>query len=129
MEQTQSDAVLFFQLFEHIHQGQLGLVKRPVAGENTAVFVAVRIAQHDVLLAAAAFHHGRDARQGVVATHDVGRLLQVFDGFKQGRHDERCQRFIVQTAVQQASLFLQHQHFQQITHALCVADDGVAYGV
>ena len=126
MEQTQSDAVLFFQLFEHIHQGQFGLVERPVAGENAAVFVAVRVTQHDVLLAAAAFHHGRDARQGVVAAHDVGRLLQVFDGFKQGRHNQLGLSPAVQTALQQAGFFLQHQHFQQITHALGVADDGVA---
>ena len=129
MKQTQSDAVFFFQGLEHTHQGQLGLVKRPVAGEDAAVFVAVRVPQHDVLFAAAAFHHGRNAWQGVIVAHDVRRLLQVFNRFKQGRDNQFSRDLVVQGAVQQACFFLQHQHFQQIAHAFGVADDGVANGV
>ena len=83
MKQTQGDAVFFFEMLEHIDQCQFSLVERPVAGEDATVFVAVRIAQHDVLLAAAALHHGGDAGQGVIAAHDVRGLLQIFYGLKQ----------------------------------------------
>ena len=54
------------------------------------------------------------------------RLLQVFNGFKQGCHDQFCLSICVQCAVQQASFFLQHQQLEQVADTLGVADDGVS---
>jgi hypothetical protein len=55
VEHAQLDAVAG-QFVEQFHQRDLGAVQLPVAGEDAAVLVAVGVAQHDVLLAAAALH-------------------------------------------------------------------------
>jgi hypothetical protein len=53
MEHAQPDAVVIGQIVKQIDQRNLGPVQLPVAGEDAAVLVAVAVAQHDVLLAAA----------------------------------------------------------------------------
>ena len=75
MEQAQGDAVQCFQRVEDIDQGNFGLIKRPVAGEDAAVFVAVRVAEHDVLFAAATRQQRRHARQCKIVAHDLRCLL------------------------------------------------------
>jgi hypothetical protein len=50
VEHAQLDAVARGQFVEQFHQRDLGAVQLPVAGEDAAVLVAVRVAQHDVLL-------------------------------------------------------------------------------
>ncbi len=128
-------AVLAFrvQCVEQFHQRNLGAVQLPVAGENPAVFVAVGVAEHDVLLAVAvgvsALHHGAHAGQGVVVAHDGRGVAQVFNGFKQRHHDQVAGGVFLQQAVHQAGFFLQQQHLQQVADCFGVADDGVANGV
>ena len=117
------------QFVKHFHQRDFGAVELPVAGEDAAVFIAVRVAQHDVLLAPAALHQRGHALQCVKRAHDGRGIAQVFDGFKQRHHDQIAHRVQVQGAAQQAGLFLQQQNFQQIAHAFGVADDVVADGL
>ena len=95
MEHPQLDAVRGGQLVKQLDQCNLSAVQLPVAGENTAVLVAVRVAQHDVLFATTALDLLRHARQGVELAHDGCGVAQVFDGFKKG-HDNQIMagRFI-----------------------------------
>ena len=121
------------KLVKQRHQGNLGTVKLPVAGEDAAVLVAVRVAQHDVLLAVlvmtAACKQLTDARYRIKLAHDGRRLAQVFDGLKKRDHDQVAAGFtsvgVIQNASHQAHLFLQQQYFQQVTHRFGMADDVV----
>ena len=113
---------------EEFDEGDLGAVQLPVAGEDTAILVAVAVAQHDVLLAAAALHQCSHAGQGIELAHDGRGVAQVFDGFKQRHHDEVVLGLGVQGPVHQAHFLLQQQHFEQIAHRFGVADDVVANG-
>jgi hypothetical protein len=88
VEQAQRDAVVFAQRAEKLDQIDLGAVQLPVAGEAAAVLVAVGVAEHDVLLCAAAHHHGCDAGQRVEGPHDRCGVAQVADGFEQWRDDQ-----------------------------------------
>ena len=116
------------QLVEQGHQGQLGAVKLPVAGENAAILVAVGIAEHDVLLAAAALDHGGHARQAVEVAHDARRIAQVLDGLEQRHGNQAGHGVGIERAAQQAHFLLQHQHFQQVADRFGVADDGMTNG-
>ena len=132
VEQPQPDAMAGLELIEQAHQRDLGAVQLPVAGEEAAVLVAVAVAEHDVLLAAAGGHHRRDAGQGVVVAHDGFGAPQVTDGLEQ-RHDDQLgagRRAVGrQGAVQQAAFLHQQQHLEQVTRLLGVGDDGVAQGL
>ena len=143
VEHAQLDGVACGQFVKQLYQRNLGTVQLPVAGEDAAVFVAVRVAQHDVLLATAALHQRGNAGQGIKLPHDGCGVAQVFNGFKQRHHNQiaygdqwvgrsRCNMpsgVAAQHAAHQAHFFLQQQHFQQIAHGLGVADDVVANGV
>ena len=128
MEHAQLNTVVIGQVVKQVNQRDLGAVQLPVAGEDATIFVAVAIAQHDVLLATAFLDHLGNAGQLVVAAHDGLGIAQVFNGFKQGHHDQVANRPILQRAAHQAHFFLQQQHFQQIAHRFGVADDAVANG-
>src|SRR6185437_9449253 len=52
MEQPQAHAVAF----EHVDQADLGLVELPARGDETAVLVAVGVAEHHLLHRTAAIH-------------------------------------------------------------------------
>jgi len=90
-----------------VHQRNLGPVQLPVAGEDAAVFVAVGVAQHDVLLGAAALHQRGNAGQGVKLAHDGCGIAQVFDGLEQRHHDQVVGCMRVQRATQQPDFLLQ----------------------
>ena len=126
VKQAQRDAVLRAQRAKQRHQSQLGVVELPVAGKETAILVAVAVAQHDFLLAAAAQHQLGDAGQGVELAHDGGGQAQVTNGFKQRHDDQRAAGIGVQRADHQAAFFEQQQQLQQVAHRLGVADDAVA---
>jgi hypothetical protein len=135
VEHAQLDAVARGQFVEQFHECDLGAVQLPVAGEDAAVLVAVRVAQHDVLLGTRTLHQPRDAGQCVEGAHDGRRVAQVFDGFKQ-RHDDEVAdgtlvgaAFFAQRALHQAHFLLQQQHLEQVAHRLGVADDVVADGL
>ncbi len=107
MEHAQAQAMFGTELVEHFHQRQFGLVQLPVAGENAAILVAVRIAEHDVLLAATELHQASHTRDGVIAAHDLSRRTQVADGFEQRHHDHRqTSLFAAERAAHQAGFLL-----------------------
>ena len=113
-------------LIEQRNQGYFGAVEFPVAGEDAPILVAVRIAQHDVLLRSAAPDHLCHARQCIKLAHDGRRIAQVFNRFKERHHDEVIDSGGVERATHQPGLFLKQQRLQQITDRFCVADDVVA---
>jgi hypothetical protein len=126
VEHAQLDVVRVGQHVEQVDQRDLGAVELPVAGEDAAVLVAVGVAQHDVLLGAAALDQLGDAGQRVELAHDGRGIAQVFDGFEQRHDDQVVGGVAVQRAVHQADFLLQQQHFQQVAHGFGVADDVVA---
>jgi hypothetical protein len=87
---------------QQIDQRNLGPVQLPVAGEDAAVLVAVAVAQHDVLLAAAFPDQLGNAGQLVEAAHDGRGIAQVLDGLEQRHHDQVALRTVLQRAAQQA---------------------------
>ncbi len=125
MEKPQGNAL---DVFEQFHQIGRGLVKLPVAGEKSAVFVAVGIAQHNVLLTTRVTHQFGNAGQLVKRLHDRGSATQVFNRFKKRHHNQACLAILGQGAVKQPGFFLNHQHFKQITHAFSVADNCMSNG-
>ena len=106
MEHAQPDRMAAAEFVKHLDQRDLGAVQLPVAGEDAAVFVAVRVAQHDVLLAATALHQRGHAGQCIEVAHDGPGVAQVFNGFKQRHHDQVAHRVGVQSAAQQTHFFL-----------------------
>ena len=78
---------------EHLDQADLGLVELPARGDEAAILVAVGIAEHHFLHAAAAVHQLAVIMQRQHPVHDAGRGLQILDGLEQ-RHDvdRRCGR-------------------------------------
>jgi len=135
MEQAQPNAVLGLQHVEQAHQRDLGAIQLPVAGEEATVLVAVAVAEHDLLLAAAARRQAGDAGQREVLAHDRFGVSQVANRLEQRHDDQLAARSGpwrgdgvagVQRAVQQAHLLEQQQHFQQVAHVLGVRDDAVA---
>ncbi|MNV30605.1 hypothetical protein D3C71_1218820 [compost metagenome] len=128
MEHAQLDAVAGGEFVEEFDKGDFSAVQLPVAGEDAAVFVAVAVAEHDVLLATAALHQRRHAGQCIELAHDGRGVAQVFDGFEQRHHDEVVLGLGVQGSIHQAHFLLQQQHFEQVAHRFGVADDVVADG-
>ena len=126
VEQAQGQAVFALQRLEQLDQRVLGAVQLPVAGEEAAVLVAVAVAEHDVLLGAAAHDHRQHARLLVELAHDARRIAQVLDGFEQRHDDQVVVGCIVQRAAHQPALLLQQQHLEQVAGVLGVADDVVA---
>ncbi len=127
VKHAQLDVVCIGQLVEQLDQCNFCAVEFPVAGKDAAVLVAVRIAQHDVLLGATALYELGNAGQGIELAHDGCGISQVFNGLEQGDHYEVVGGMVVQRAVHQADFLLQQQHFQQVAHGFGVADDVVTY--
>ena len=113
MEQSKLDAVFS----ERLDQRQFGAVKRPVRGEITAVFVTVRVAQHDFLPVATAGKPRAVARQRERRAHDFGTALQIINGLEQWND---VQRELV--AAQQANFLEQDADFQEVAHRLAFGD-------
>ena len=70
MEQPQHDAA---GLCEELGERRRGAIELPVAGEEAAVLVAVRIAEHDLLVSARGADEIADAGQGMEIAHDRRR--------------------------------------------------------
>ena len=119
-------------LVEQRGQRHFHPVERPVAHQDAAVLVAVGIAQHHLLRAAAGAQHVGHAGQGQELAHDGLGAPQVGNGLEQRHHHQpgarRLGGALGQRALQQADLLLQQQHLEQVAHLLGVADDGVAHG-
>ena len=129
MEHAQLDVVTVGQPLKILNQCNLCPVKLPVACKDAAIFVAVGVAQHDVLLGTRALDQIGDARQCIELTHDACRVAQVFDRFKQRNHDQVDSGVVIQCAAHQANFFLKQQDFQQVTDCFGVADDVVTNGL
>ena len=133
MEQPQLHAVIL----EQVAQLLGGLVQRPVGGEEAAILVAVRVAEHHFLQrprrAGAGLHQQMaQARMRDQLAHDLRRALQVVDGLEQRHHHQRAAAHLI--AGQQPGLLLQQCHFEQVGQRLRVRDDvlvdrGVAVGL
>lgn len=126
VEEAQRQRADLAQLVEQLDQRDLGAVELPGRGEHAAVLVAVGVAEHDVLFAAAAVHQAADAGQRIELAHDLGRDAQVADGLEQRHDDQVAGGVAVQRAAQQPGLLQQQGHFQQVADRLGVADDVVA---
>ncbi len=109
----------------HGHEILLGLVELPAGGDEAAVLVAVRVAQHHLLLAAPAVQQAPVEGQGQQAVQDGAAAAQVLDGL-----EERDQVDIQAPlrGPEQADLPQQHRGLQQVRDALGVADDAVGQG-
>ena len=110
----------------HAHQLGRGLVQRPARGEVTAVLVAVRVAQHHFLLAAARVHPGAVERQLERAIDDRAAALEVGDRLEQ-RDDVHLQAR-ARAGAQQSRLAQQHADFEQIGNRFAVRDHVVRRG-
>ena len=84
MKKPQRDAR---QVIKKSGQGGGGLIELPVAGEKSAIFIAVGVAQHDVLLAPRSPHQVTDARKIIESLHDGCCKAQVFNRFKKRHND------------------------------------------
>ena len=105
------------------HQLALGLVQRPARGEEAAVLVAVRVAQHHLLGLVAGGQQVPVDGQREQALHDPGGVLQVADGLEQ-RHDVDVER-VLQRA-QQARFLQQHRQLEQVGDVVGLGNDAVA---
>ena len=126
VEESQRQRMRVAQAVEQFDQRRAGAIQLPVAGEKSAVLVAVAVAEHDVLHRAGARDHAGDAGQRVKAAHDGGGIAQVADLFEQ-RHDDQIVHGVgVQRPAHEPGFLLQHQHFEQIAHVFGVRNDVVA---
>ena len=82
VEQAQAHAVAL----EHVDEPDLGLVELPARGDEAAILVAVGIAEHHLLHAAAAVDEAAVIGQRQHASMMRPRGLQILDGLEQ-RHD------------------------------------------
>ena len=101
---------------EHIDQPNLGLVKLPARGDKAAVLVAVGIAEHHFLLAAARLHQAAVFRQRQGAVHHGGAVAQILNRLEQ-RHDvHRAAAF----RRNQPGFLQQHGDLEQVGDALAL---------
>ena len=126
MEQAQGHAAFV----EQRHQREFGAIQLPVRREETAVLIAVRIAEHHFLLVALMFDQRIDTRQRDQVAHDVRRVAQIGNRLEQRNHHQARPRRVVhiaQAAVQQTGFLLQQHHFDEIADGLRVRNDVVAH--
>ncbi len=117
VEQPQPHAVTL----EHFDQPDLGLVEFPARGDEAAVLVAVGIAQHHFLDAAAAVDQLAIIMHRQQPVHDRGAGLQVLDGLEQ-RHDvERA----AAGGIDETDLLQQQRYLQHVGHPLAHRDDAL----
>ena len=70
-------------------------------------------------------HQGSIFRDTEQTIHDVGRGLQVANGFKQRHHIDGN---LALGHIQQMGLFQQHRQFKQVTHRCGFGNDAVLNG-
>ena len=91
VKQAQADAVGPAKL----DQADFGLVELPARRDVTAILVAVGVAEHDLLQAAAAVDQATVRRDRQEPIHDLDAVAQIRDGLEQ-RHDiDRAVAFCV----------------------------------
>ena len=81
---------------EHLNERGLGLVEFPARGQKPAILVAVGIAEHDFLRAAAAVEQARVFGQAQQFIHHIAATAQIFDRFEQ-RHDIEIERSLARS--------------------------------
>src|SRR6476660_2051310 len=82
VKQPQADVVAL----EHLDQVDFRLVELPARGDEAAILVAVGVAEHDFLNAAAAVDQLAVVVNRQHAVHNAAGSLQILDGLEQ-RHD------------------------------------------
>ena len=117
VEQPQAHVVAL----EHLDQADLGLVELPARGDEAAILVAVGIAEHDFLHAAAAVDQLAVVVHRQHAVHDAAGGLQILDGLEQ-RHDVDG---AAAGGMDQAGLLQQQRDLQHVGHALAHRDDAL----
>src|SRR5271170_5813114 len=110
---------------EHFDEADFRLVELPARGDETAVLVAVGIAQHDLLLAAAAIDQSSILRDRQQLFHDADTLLQVVDGLKQWDKMKSASPF----GCDEPDLLEQQRQLQHVRNALRLGDNAGADGV
>jgi len=80
VEEPQAKAVAA----KDLDQGVLSLVKGPLGGDIASRFIAVGVAQHDLLDVAAAGEPAAPFGEPEQSVHELGGALEVVDGFEQG---------------------------------------------
>ena len=106
---------------EHLNEADLGFVKLPSGCDESAVLVAVGIAEHHLLHAAAAIHQRPIFRERQHPVHDAGAGLQILDGLEQ-RHDVDG---AVACGVDQVGFLQQQRDLEQVGNALAHRDDAL----
>ena len=106
---------------EHVHQLDLGLVQLPARGDEAAILVAVGIAEHHLLHAAAAIDQPAIVMQAEQPVHDLRGIAQIVDGFEQRHHIDGA----TPGRIDQPGFLEQHRDLEQIGHALGHRDDAL----
>ncbi len=99
---------------EYFDERDLRLVELPARGQETAILVAVGVAQHDLLDAAAAFEQARVFRQAQQLVHHVAAMAQILDRFEE-RHDIEIESALARP--QQTRFFQQHGGLENVGDA------------
>jgi hypothetical protein len=107
MEQAQLDVVTP----EHLDQRDFRLVEFPAGSQETAILVAVRIAEHDLLHAGAAFQQAQVFGETQQLIHDSAAMAQILDCLEQ-RDDIEIERAVVRP--QKTSFFQKHSGFENV---------------
>ena len=79
VEQAERDAAVVRDLMK----AAMGLPDLPGGGDHAAVFVGVRVTEHDLLLVVPGFEQGLVGVGGPEVSHDCGRVTEVLDGFEE----------------------------------------------
>ena len=99
---------------KYLDQCDLGLVEFPARGQKPAILVAVGIAEHHFLHAAAAVEQARVFAQAQQFIHHITATAQIFDRFEQ-RHDIEIERSLARP---QKTCFLEeHRSFENVGSA------------
>src|SRR5205823_5501739 len=117
MEQSQPHAMAL----EYFDEADLGLVELPARGDETAVLVAVGVAEHHFLHRAAAVHQFAIIVQRQHPVHYGAGSLQILDGFEQ-RHDiDRA----AAGGIDEAGFLQEQRNLEHVGHPLAHGDDAL----
>jgi hypothetical protein len=119
MEQPKPDSVPP----EQLDQPDLGLVELPSGGQETAILVAVRIAEHHLLHTAPALDDAPVFRQREQALHHADAAAQILDRLEKG---DQIDGAGAARGIEQAGLLEQDRQFQHVGRALALRDDAGA---
>ena len=107
MEQAQ----LYVVTAEDFDQRDLRLVELPAGSQETAILVAVRIAEHDLLHAAASFQQARIFGEIQQLIHDAAAIAQIFDRLEQ-RDDVQIEAAVMRP--QKTGFLQKHSGFENV---------------